>query len=328
MKAILWTDYGPPEVLKLVELEKPTPGDNEVLIKVHASNVFPGDCELRRFEVHPSYWLPIRLFTGLFKPRIKILGQELSGEIEAVGKLVTQFKPGDKIVAGTGMKFGSYAQYICLPSSYPMAIKPESVSHVDASTVLVGGIHALHFLREGNLQRGEEILIFGAGGCIGTYAIQIAKLWGAQVTVVDSTSKLAALRKAGADHLIDYTVEDFTANHKQYDIIFDVVGKSPFAKSLKSLKPNGRYLLANVGLSGALRGLWASNSDGKRVVSKMAGLGNDDLAHLLRLMETGELKAVIDRTYPLDQVVQAHRYVESGKRVGHVVLLIESEPSE
>jgi len=322
MKAIVWTKYGPPEALQLELIEKPTPRDDEVLIKIHAANVFPGDCELRRFEVHPSYWLLLRLYAGIIKPRINILGQELSGEITEVGKAVTQFQKGDQVVASTGMKFGSYAEYICLPTSYAMSIKPKQVSHIDASTITVGGIHALHFLRQAKLQEYDEILIFGAGGCIGTYAVQLAKQLGAEVTVVDSGNKLETLAAVGADHGIDYTAEDFTQNRKKYDVIFDVVGKSPYSKCLQSLKPNGRYLLANVGMTGAIRGRWTSKYSDKKVISKMARLTSDDLLYLLKLMASNKLQAVVDRTYPLEQTVQAHRYVESGERIGHVVLAV------
>ncbi len=325
MKAIIWTKYGPPEVLQLEEVQKPTPKSNELRIKVHTSNVFTGDCEMRRSQIHPSMWLPIRIFMGIFRPRIKILGQELSGIVEAVGENVSTFKAGDAVIACTGFRFGSYAEYLCLPDNYAIAMKPANISHEEAATLPVGGIHALHFLRAGGLAKGEKILIFGAGGCIGTYAVQIAHNLGAEVTVVDSADKLEMLLGIGADHAIDFRQQDFTQMDTRYDVIFDVVGKSPYARSLRSLKPTGRYLLANSGLSVMLRGWWSSRRGAKKVLFSMANITANDLEYLIEMVSHGKLKAVIDRTYPLDQMTEAHRYIDSGKKQGHVVVRVADD---
>lgn len=322
MKAIIWPKYSPPEVLQLEEVDEPAPADNELLIKVVAANVFPGDCEMRRFQMHPSLWLPIRIFMGIRKPRLKILGQELAGEIEAVGKDVTRFKSGDQVFGATAMKLGAYAEYVCLPENYVLALKPDDVSYEEASTLAVGGIHALHFLRKGNVKSGERILIYGAGGCIGTYAVQLAKLLGAEVTTVDSASKLDMLSDIGADHVIDYAEEDFSNNGIRYDVIFDVVGKSSYSRSLYSLQANGRYLMANVGLSVILRGLWTSRFGDKKVIFALANLNSEDLVYLSDLLVAGKIKSVIDRCYPLAQAADAHSYIESGCKQGHVVLTV------
>ena len=234
MQAIAWTAYGPPEALQLQEIAKPTPTANEVLIKVHAATVTTGDCELRGLKLPLVYRLPLRLYMGFSKPKGKILGQELAGEIEAIGSAVTRFQPGDPIFAVTMLRFGAYAEYTCLPESYPIMAKPTNMSYAEAATIPTGGINALHFLRKANLQAGERLLINGAGGSIGTYAVQIAKLWGAQVTCVDSARKLAMLRGLGADQVIDYAQNDFTQNGESYDVIIDVVGKSSFARSKTS----------------------------------------------------------------------------------------------
>lgn len=325
VRAIIWTKYGPPDVLELREVEKPTPGDNEVLIKIVAASVFAGDCEMRRFDFPISFWLPLRMAFGLLKPRIKILGQELAGEIEAVGTEVTQFKPGDQVFAPTDMRFGAYAEYRCLPATNPMAIKPANMTYEEAATVPVGGLNALHFLRKGNIKSGQKLLINGAAGGIGTFAVQIAKTLGAEVTAVDSTSKLGMLRSIGADHVIDYTQEDFTQNGETYDVIIDVVGKSPFSRSVSSLKPNGRYVLGNPRPLSMLRGLLTSMTSSKKVIIALAGYKTEDLVFLKELIEAGKIKPVIDRCYPLEQVAEAHRYVETGQKTGNVVITV-TEP--
>ncbi len=320
MKAIIWPKYGSPDVLELKEVEKPTPKDNEVLIKIVAATVFAGDCEMRSFDFPISFWLPLRILFGLRKPRIKILGQELAGEIEAVGIEVTQFKKGDQVFAPTDMSFGAYAEYICLPSTHPMAIKPTNMTYEEAATIPTGGLNALHFLRKGNIQSGQKVLIYGAAGGIGTFAVQIAKTFGAEVTAVDSTRKLDMLRSIGADHVIDYTQEDFTQNAETYDVIIDVVGKSSFSRSVRSLKQNGRYILGNPRLSGMIRGLWTSMISSKKVIIALAGYRTEDLIFLKELIEAGKIKSVIDRRYPLAQVAEAHRYVETGQKMGNVVI--------
>ena len=322
MKAIVWTQYGSPYVLQLREVEKPSPRDNEVLIKIHAATVTIGDCEVRSLKISILIGLPIRLYAGLRKPkRITILGQELAGEIEAVGKEVTRFKKGDLIFAATFFRFGAYAEYICLPEQY-LVLRPANMTYQEAATIPTGGINGLHFLRTANVQSGESILINGAGGSIGTYALQIAKSFGADVTAVDSAEKLAMLRSIGADHVIDYTKEDFTKNGETYDVIIDVIGRSSFSRSVRALKPNGRYILGNASFSGMIRQRWTPMRSGKKVIVAVARYKPEDYAFLKELIEAGKLKSIIDRCYPLEQTAEAHRYVDEGHKKGNVVITI------
>ena len=323
MKAIVYTKYGPPDVLQLKEVEKPTPKDNEVLIRVHAATVTAGDCEIRSFKIGVwpiIFWLPLRIYMGFIRPRIKILGQELAGEIESVGKDVKLFRKGDQVFATTGIGFGAYAEYKCLPEDGAMAIKPANMTYEEAAAVPTGGLNALHFLRKGNIQNGEKVLINGAAGNIGTFAVQLAKYFGAEVTGVDSTEKLDMLRSIGADQVIDYTQEDFTKSGETCDVIFDVVGKSSFSRSVRSLNQNGRYLLANPRLLQMVRGLWTSMTSSKKVIFEFASDKSEDLIFLKELIEAGKIKSVIDRRYPLEQTAEAHRYVEKGHKKGNVVL--------
>jgi len=329
MKAIVWTKYGPPDVLQLKEEAKPTPKDNEVLIKIHATTVTAGDCELRRLKFPLFLSLPMRIYMGLRKPkRITILGQELAGEIESVGKDVKLFKIGDQVFGTTGFGMGTYAGYKCLPEEPKemegvLAIKPANITYEEAAAVPFGGLEALHFLRKGNIQSGQKVLINGAGGSIGTFAVQLAKYFGTEVTGVDSTRKLDMLRSIGADQVIDYTQEDFTKSGQIYDVIFDVVGKSSFSDCVRSLKQNGRYLLANPGLSQMVRGRWTSMTSGKKVIFGAASPKTEDLIFLKELIEAGKIKSVIDRRYPLEQTAEAHRYVERGQKTGNVVITLE-----
>jgi NADPH:quinone reductase-like Zn-dependent oxidoreductase len=324
MKAIVWTKYGSPDVLQLQEVEKPTPRDNEVLIKTYAATVTAGDCEVRSLKMPLWIWLPIRLYAGLSRPtRITILGQELAGEIEAVGKDVTRFKKGDQVFAATFFRFGAYAQYACLPETYPV-MKPSNMTYEEAATIPTGGVNGLHFLRTANIQAGERVLINGAGGSIGTYAVQIAKSFGAEVTAVDSTEKLAMLRAIGADHVIDYTREDFTRNNQTYDVIIDVAGKSPFSGSVRALKPKGRYILGNASFLGMIRSRWAPMPLEKKVAVALANYKAEDYTFLTGLIEAGKIKPVIDRRYPLEQTAEAHRYVETGHKKGNVIITVES----
>jgi NADPH:quinone reductase-like Zn-dependent oxidoreductase len=324
MKAIVWTNYGSPDVLQLKEIAKPAPEANEVLIKIHATTVTAGDCEARNLKMPILIRLPMRMYVGLRKPeRITILGQEFAGEIEAVGKDVKRFNPGDQVFGTTGLGFGAYAEYICLPERSAMGVlvtKPANASFEEAAAVPTGGLEALHFIRMGNIQRGEKVLILGAGGSIGTFAVQLAKYFGAEVTGVDSTSKLEMLRSIGADHVIDYTQEDFTRNGETYDVIFDVPGRSSFSGSIRSLKQNGRYLLANPGISHVLQRPWTSMRSGKKVLFGAANQTTEDLIFLRDLLEAGQIKAVIDRRYSLEQIVEAHRYVDTGHKKGNVVI--------
>lgn len=325
MKAIVWTAYGPPDVLQLKDVEKPTPKDNEVLIRICATTVTAGDCEARSLKFPIWLSLPMRLYMGPIRPRNIILGQELAGEVEAVGKDVKRFRKGDQVFGSTGFRFGAYAEYTCLPAESEdgvLAIQPANMTCEEAATVPTGGLEALHFLRKGNIQRGQEVLINGAGGSIGTFAIQLAKYFGADVTAVDSTGKLDILRSIGADQVIDYTQEDFTKSGKTYDVIFDVVGKSSFSRSVRSLKENGRYLIANPRLSQIVRGLWTSKRSSKKVIYALARRKTEDLIFLSELIEAGKIKSVIDRRYPLEQTAEAHRYVETGHKTGNVVITV------
>jgi NADPH:quinone reductase-like Zn-dependent oxidoreductase len=323
MKGIVWTAYGPPEVLQLREVEKPAPKDNEVLIRVYATTVTAGDCEMRSLKFRLFLSLPMRIYAGLRRPkRITVLGQELAGEVEAVGKDVKRFKQGDRVFAHTGFAFGAYAEYICLDEDAMVAIKPANMTYEEAAAVPLGGLEALHYLRKADIQRGQRVLINGAGGSIGTIAIQLAKYFGAEVTAVDSAPKLDMLRSIGADHVIDYTQEDFTKSGETYDVIFDVVGKSSFSRSLGSLREDGRYLSANPGLSQMLRGGRTSRRGSKKALGGTPSNKPEDLIFLKELIEAGKISTVIDRTYPLEQIIEAHRYVEKGGKKGNVVVTV------
>jgi NADPH:quinone reductase-like Zn-dependent oxidoreductase len=324
MRAIVWTRYGPPEVLQLKEVPKPVPKDNEVLIKVHATTVTLGDCEMRNLKFSFLLRFLMRMFNGVTRPkRITILGQELAGEIESVGKDVKSFKKGDKIVASAGFNMGAYAEYNCLPEDNVMTIKPANMAFEEAAAIPLGGLESLHFLGRANIQKGERVLINGAGGSIGTAGIQLAKYYGAEVTGVDSGKKLEMLRSIGADHVVDYRKEDFTKRGETYDVIFDVVGKSPYSRSIKILRENGRYLLANPKGGQKLRGRLTSMSSSKKVISRTSSYEKDGLEFLKRLIEAGKLTTVIDRRYPLEQMVEAHRYVEAGGKKGNVIITVD-----
>jgi NADPH:quinone reductase-like Zn-dependent oxidoreductase len=328
MKAIVWTQYGPPEVLELREVDKPIPKDNEVLINIHATTVTAGDCEMRSLNMPLVLGLPMRMWIGFLKPRgTTIPGTELAGEIEVIGKDVKGFKVGDKVFGGTGMRLGTNAEYICLPvepgeMGEGVAIMPSNMTYEEAATVPFGGRDALHFLRLGHIESGQKILINGAGGSIGTFAVQLAKHYGAEVTAVDSTAKLDMLRSLGADHVIDYTQEDFTQNGEVYDVIFDVVGTVSFSRSAGSIKENGTYLLANPMRGQMIRGPLTRITSDRKVLTQAASGTMADLVFLRELIEAGKLKTVIDRTYPLEQIVEAHRYVETGAKLGNVVIKV------
>ena len=322
MKAIVCTGYGPPEVLQLREIEKPTPEDNEVLIRVRAATVTMGDCELRSLRLPLLWKLIARVGFGFRAPRRKILGQELAGEIESVGNAVTLFKKGDQVFANTGFHLGAYAEYDCLPEKGLIATKPVNMSYEEAAAVPVGGLHSLHFLRKANVQSGHKVLIVGAAGSIGTIAVQLAKSYGAEVTGVDSTEKLDVLGFIGSDHVIDYTQEDFTKSGETYDVIFDTVGKSPYSGSIGSLNENGFYLLGNPGISHQFRAPWTSRTSGKKVIAGTLSYKTEDLAFLRELIEAEKIMSVIDRRYPLEQTAEAHRYVDTGQKTGNVVITV------
>lgn len=308
MKAIVYTKYGPPEVLHLKEIPKPDPGDNEVLVKVHATTVTIGDCRMRSFTVPPEQWLFARLYLGIFRPRRSILGMELAGEIEAVGKNVTHFKPGDAVFASTfEANFGGYAEYKCFPENGVMALKPANLSFGEAAASVGGMTTALRCLRRGNLQPGQNILVYGASGAVGTNAVQLARnLFRTEVTGVCSTANLELVKSLGASHVMDYTREDFTQQGKIYDVVFDAVARILPAQARKALKPGGIYLNVH------------RDAHAQRDTPPL-----QEFLRLKELLEAGTLKPVIDRVYPLGQIVEAHRYVDQGHKKGNVVITVE-----
>ncbi len=325
MKAAVWTAYGPPSVLQIQEVETPVPRANEVRIRIRATTVTAGDCEMRTLHLPMGLGLPVRFYVGLIKPfRMTILGQELAGEIESTGNGVTRFKEGDRVCAFTGFSLGGYAETICLPEEGGDSLigpMPAGASFEQAAALPFGAMEALHFLKQADIQPGEEVLINGAGGSIGTFGVQLARHYGANVTTVDSSPKLDMLRSIGADHVVDYTREAYWARGRKYDVIFDVIGTSPYAPSLNALKPNGRFLLANPRVSHLLRGLLGAGG-GKRLVAGSAARTAEDLAFITGLMDAGQLKTVIDRTYALEQIVSAHEYVETGAKQGNLVITV------
>jgi NADPH:quinone reductase-like Zn-dependent oxidoreductase len=326
LKAIVYEEYGPPEVLQLREVEKPTPKDDEVLIRIGATTVNTGDCEMRRREIPNMIWFLVRVFFGLRKPKKRILGAYFAGEIEAVGKDVELFQAKDRVFAASGPRFGAYAEYICIPGSSTIAAKPANMTYEEAAAVPLGGINALHYLRKAKVQNGERVLINGAGGSFGTFAVQLAKLMGAEVTAVDSTEKLDTLRALGADHVIDYTREDFTEGGGTYDVIFNVVVGSSYSRAVRSLGEGGRYLLTNpAGIFQMIRAMWTSLTSHKKVIVQFASEKAEDLVYLRNLVEAGKLRSVIDRSYPLERAAEAHRYVETDRKKGNVVLTMQGD---
>ncbi len=320
MKAIVYSQYGPPEVLEQQEVEKPIPKDHEILIKIHATTVTVADFRVRSFTVPPSFWLPARLMLGLRKPKRTILGVELAGEVESVGKDVTRFQEGDAVFAATLKDFGAYAEYKCLPEDGPISIKPPNITYEEAAAIPVGARTALHYLKKANVQRGQKVLVYGASGSVGTYAVQLAKYFGAEVTGVCSTTNLQMVRSLGADRVIDYTQEDFSNEGEIYDVIFEAVDKSSFASCMKSLKKGGTYLNVTTPFPHVSM-LWTSITSNKRLIlgespSETAG----DLIFLRKLVEAGKVRVVIDRSYPFEQIVEAHRYVDKGHKKGNVVI--------
>jgi len=322
MKAIVHTKYGPPDVLQLKEVAKPIPTDNEVLIRVYATTVTAADCTFRKGDRFDSRVV----VTGLIRPRKSIPGAVFAGEIESVGKDVTLFGKGDQIFGSSGTGLGAYAEYKCLPAdSGPVAIKPANMTYEEAAAVCDGAITALLFLRKGNIQSGQKVLIYGASGSVGTAAVQLARYFGVEVTGVCSTTNLELVKSLGADKVIDYTKEDFTKNGQTYDIIFDAVGKSSFSRCKGSLKQRGVYLTTNPGPSVYIQMLWTSMIGSKKVIWAPTGLMEkaEDLKFLKELIEAGKIKSVIDRRYPLEQIAEAHSYVEKGHKKGNVVITVE-----
>jgi NADPH:quinone reductase-like Zn-dependent oxidoreductase len=324
MKAVVYEKYGPPDVLQLKEIEKPTPKDNEVLVKVSVTTVTVADSRVRGFTVPPSYWLPARIALGIRKPRKAILGAELAGEIESVGKDVKLFKKGDQVFASTlEHGFGAYAEYKCLPEDGLLAIRSANLTREEAATLPIGGRTALYFLRAANIQSGQKVLIYGASGSVGTFAVQLARHFGAEVTGVCSTANLELVKSLGADRVIDYTKVDFTKNGETYDVIFDTVGKGSYSGCLRSLKKDGTYLQAVTAPGISMRMRWASMTSSRKLVGGGPGPKSEDLVFLRELVEAGKIRPVIDRCYPLEQIVEAHRYVDKGHKKGNVVITVE-----
>lgn len=302
MKAIICTKYGPPNVLQLHNIEKPKPKKNEVLVKIHATSVSTGDCRIRGFNSPLLFWIPMRIILGFRKPRKPILGVELSGEIEDIGSDVTQFKKGDPVFALTELNLGGYAEYTCVHESGLIALKPTNVTYEEAAVIPFGGTSALHFLRKGQIKKGQRVLIYGASGSVGTAAVQLAKYFGATVTAICSSSNFDLVTALGADNVIDYMKEDFTKRGDHYDIIFDAVGKYNKSLCTDALMPNGKYVSVN---------------------GMMAKVSKEDMNLLKQLAETEKLKPVIDRTYRLEEVVEAHTYVEMGHKKGNVSITLK-----
>ena len=317
MKAIVITNYGAPEVLQLGQVEKPVPKDNEVRIKIHATSVTSGDWHLRKADP-----FAVRLFFGLLRPQKNILGFVVAGEIESVGKDVRRFKKGDPVFGTTGMHFGAYAEYVCLPEDGVLALKPANMTYEEAAAIPFGGNTAWYFLKKAHLQRGQKVLIYGASGAVGTAAVQLAKYLGAEVTAVCSTANVGMVKSLGADKAIDYTKENFTQSGETYDVIFDTVGKSSFSDCIRSLKKEGYLLLAAAGPTQMLQGLWTSLTSSRKVVSGVMSETAEDMVFFKELIEAGKIQPVIDRTYPLEQIAEAHRYVEKGHKKGNVVIKV------
>ena len=331
MKAVICTEYGPPEILQVREVVKPVPKDNEVLVKVLGASVNYGDLLARNFKaVSPQefnmpyiFWILSKVFFGLQKPKITVLGSEFSGEVEAAGSSVTAYKPGDQIFGYLGQNMGAYAEYITLPENTVMALKPANLTHDEAAVIPMGAIMALFLLKKLNIQKGQKILIIGASGSIGSAAVQIAKNhFAAEVTGVCGTPRLEYVKALGADRVIDYTKEDFTQGNESYDFIFDILGKGSFSRSKAVLKPNGRYLYASFKLKQLVQMLWTSIIGSKKVICALAPGSLEDLNSVKELIEAGKLKTIIDKRFPLEQAAEAHRYVENGHKKGSVVITL------
>jgi NADPH:quinone reductase-like Zn-dependent oxidoreductase len=330
MKAIVYSEFGPPEVLHLEEVEKPAPKANEVLVRVHASPVSYGDLAARNFKNIPAgeFHMPFpllllsRMYFGFTKPKINILGSEFAGEIEAVGKDVRRFKEGDQVMGYLGQRMGAYAEYLCMPEDGTLALKPTNLSYAEAATIPYGAIMASSLLRRGNLHTGHKVLVNGASGGIGSAAVQLARNSGAQVAGVCGAPRLEFVKSLGASKVIDYAKEDFTQTGETYDLIFDILGKSSFARVKNSLKPDGIYLLASFKMKALLQMLWTKMFGKKKVICAMASDDPKNLVFVKDLVEAGRYKAAVDKTFPLEQAAEAHRYAESGLKQGPVVITL------
>jgi NADPH:quinone reductase-like Zn-dependent oxidoreductase len=324
MKAILHTKYGPPDELQFKEVEKPVPKDNEVLIKIHATTVTTSDCNARNFTFVPkSFMLFARIMFGFKKPKINILGIDLAGEIEAVGIDVKRFKEGDQVFGSPGASFGAHAEYICMPEKSVLTKKPTNMTYEEAAAISLAGNTALFFIRDlGGIKAGQKILIHGASGAIGTYAVQLAKYYGAEITGVCSTTNLEMVKSLGADKVIDYTKEDFTKSDERYDFVFDVVGKTTFSQCKNLLKQKGIYLENMLEIGDMLKMMWTSIIGGKKIKGGVSKESVENLNFFLELIASGKLTTVIDRSYPLEQTAEAFRYVEAGHKKGNVIITV------
>ena len=322
MKAIVYKKYGPPEVLQLQEVETPAPKDNEVLIQIHATTVTSGDWRVRSLIAPLGFGFIMRLVLGFSKPRQPILGTELAGVVVSVGKAVRKFKVGDAVFAFSDMAMGCYAEYKCMPQDGALALKPPNLSFDEAAALSFGGTTALSFFRRGKLQRGERVLINGASGGVGTAAVQLAKHFGAQVTGVCSAANVDLVKSLGADHVIDYTQQDFTQNGQTYDVIVDNVGTAAFSRCKSSLKKEGRLLMVLGALPQMLQIPWVSMTSDKKIIAGPASASAEDLRFLAELAVAGQFKPVIDRRFAFEQMVQAHRYVDTGRKRGNVVITL------
>jgi len=322
MKAVICTRYGPPEVLQIAEIGKPSPRNNEVLVKIHATAVTIGDCRIRGFKVPLSFWIPARIALGLRKPKKNILGSVFAGEIDAVGEDVKLFKKGDQVFGGTGHNFGAYAEYICISENACLAIKPVNLNFEEAAAIPWGGYTSLFFLRKAGIKPEQKILIYGASGSLGTSAVQLAKYFGAEITGVCSTSNLDLVRSLGADKVIDYTLQDFSKGGEMYDIIYDTVGKCSVSACIRSLKKNGKYIHAVATPAVSAKIKWLSIGKSIKFIGGTFIPQAENLNYLKELIEAGKLKPVIDRTYPIAQITEAHRYVDKGHKKGNVVIIV------
>lgn len=329
MKAMVWKKYGPPDGLQLEEVPDPLPADDQIRIKVRATTVTAGDCEMRRLQLPLMLSLPMRLYTGFAKPqRITVLGQELAGEVTQVGRNARNFKIGDEVFGVTGFGFGANAEAICLPdqpgdAQGVLALKPAGVSFEAAAAIPTAAFEALHFMRTADIGPGKQVLIVGGGGSIGTYSIQLAKHLGAAMTAVDSAEKQELMRSLGAERVIDYAKEDYVKDDARYDLIVDVVGRRGVARRLKLLKADGVYFLAFAGFRHVLLSLWTSLTSRKSLKIQSAAQTKEDLVYLGELAAAGQLKPIIDKRFPLEQVAEAHRYIEAGHKKGNIVINVD-----
>ena len=325
MKAVVAERYGPPEVLQIREIATPTPKGDEILIRIHATTVTSADWRLRSQTVPTGFALIMRLVFGLRKPRQPILGSELAGVVAAIGRNVTRFRVGERVFAFSDMRMGCHAEYLCLPQDGMVVATPPGLTDETAAALCFGGTTALDFLRRAELRPGERVLVNGASGAVGTAVVQLASRAGAEVTGVCSTANLDLVRSLGAAHVIDYTRADFSRSGQTYDVIVDTVGTAPFARCRHSLRKGGRLLLVLAGLPDMLRGVWVSLTSGRTVIAGPATVKLDDLRDLATLAQTGEFQPVIDRIYPFDQIVAAHRYVDAGRKKGNIIICVRDQ---